>query len=262
MLARLLVGAALVLAAVGLGDPASAHRSGCHRWHSCPSDTGSYVCGDLGYSNYCGTGTTTAPKKAPKLPSVPTAPKTNMKPGAGVIRGMASVIDGDTIEVHGQRIRLHGMDAPESAQHCHRADGMSWACGREASFALADLIGRRPVQCVQRDLDRYGRAVAVCTVGDIDLSAWLVRRGYAIADRRYSLDYVDEEDTARTSKAGIWAGEFIPPWEWRRGRRLSDISSGADRDCGDFSGHGKRRKRSTRPLAPAIRTGWTGTMTG
>lgn len=84
------------------------------------------------------------------------------------IAGVASVIDGDTLEIHGTRIRLHGIDAPESAQQCRRADGTSWACGREAAFALADLIGRKTVRCDQRDTDRYGRAVAVCTVGDAD----------------------------------------------------------------------------------------------
>jgi hypothetical protein len=78
--------------------------------------------------------------------------------------------------------------------------------------------------------------VAVCSVGDIDLGAWLVKRGYALAYRRFSLDYVDEEDAARKSKAGIWAGEFVPPWEWRRGKRLSKSGSPvvADRDCRDF----------------------------
>ncbi len=107
--------------------------------------------------------------------------------------------------------------------------------GGKPQFALADLIGRRPVQCEQRDTDRYGRVVAVCRVGDIDLGAWLVRRGYALAYRRYSKDYVDEEEAARKSKAGIWAGKFVPPWDWRRGKRLSGGSPAADRDCGDFA---------------------------
>ncbi len=62
-----------------------------------------------------------------------------------------------------------------------------------------------------------------------------MRRGYALAYRRYSKDYVDEEDAARKSKAGIWAGEFVKPWDWRRGKRLSGGSPVADRDCRDFS---------------------------
>jgi endonuclease YncB( thermonuclease family) len=134
---------------------------------------------------------------------------------AADIVGVASVVDGDTIEIHGARIRLHGIDAPESAQRCRRADDTQWPCGREASFALADLIGRRTVKCDQRDTDRYGRVVAVCSVGDIDTGAWLVEHGYALAYRRYSLDYVDEENAARRKKAGMWEGKFVPPWEWR-----------------------------------------------
>jgi hypothetical protein len=56
MLRRVLTGLSLALTVVLFGAlPADAHRNGCHRWHSCPSDTGSYTCGDWGYSNYCGT---------------------------------------------------------------------------------------------------------------------------------------------------------------------------------------------------------------
>ena len=66
--------------------------------------------------------------------------------------GVASVIDGDTIEVHGQRIRLHGIDAPESRQLCRR-DGKPWQCWKDAANALADKIARRPVTC--EDLSKW-----------------------------------------------------------------------------------------------------------
>jgi endonuclease YncB( thermonuclease family) len=79
--------------------------------------------------------------------------------------GVASVIDGDTIEIHGQRNRLFGFDAPESSQLCVRPTGERWRCGQQASFALADLIGRSTVGCQPRDRDRYGRIVAVCFKG-------------------------------------------------------------------------------------------------
>ena len=75
--------------------------------------------------------------------------------------GVAAVIDGDTIEIHGQRNRLFGIDAPESS----RPTGERWRCGQQASFALADLIGRSTVGCQPRDRDRYGRIVAVCFKG-------------------------------------------------------------------------------------------------
>ena len=134
--------------------------------------------------------------------------------------GQASVIDGDTIEIHGQRIRLHGIDAPESGQLCY-VGGKRWRCGKDAANVLADLIDRRPVTCQECDRDRYGRVVAICRVAGEDLGAWPVGNGLALAYRRYSTAYVPHEDGARTAKAGMWRGEFVPPWEWRHGKRLA-----------------------------------------
>tara|TARA_R110000824_G_scaffold182979_4_gene363979 strand:- start:152 stop:649 length:498 start_codon:yes stop_codon:yes gene_type:complete len=133
--------------------------------------------------------------------------------------GRASVIDGDTIEIHGQRIRLHGIDAPESRQLC-RKDGQEYRCGQQASLALADKIGVRPVTCEPRDIDRYQRIVAVCRDGEEDLNAWMVLQGHAVAYRRYSKDYIATEEQAQAERRGIWSGEFTMPWLWRRGERL------------------------------------------
>jgi endonuclease YncB( thermonuclease family) len=130
------------------------------------------------------------------------------------LAGTASVIDGDTIEVHGRRIRLFGIDAPESDQMC-TASGQRYRCGQRAALALADFIGRQPVSCDQRDTDQYGRAVAICSVAGQDLGAWLVSHGYALAYRRYSQRYVPTEEAAAAARHGLWAGEFQPPWEWR-----------------------------------------------
>lgn len=135
--------------------------------------------------------------------------------GGEPITGVASVIDGDTIEIHGQRIRLHGVDAPESNQTCD-FNGARQRCGQQAALALSDRIGRRTVSCEQRDRDRYGRLVAVCRVGGEDLSEWLVREGWALAYRKYSSDYVTDEREAENGKRGIWASTFVVPWEWRR----------------------------------------------
>jgi len=134
--------------------------------------------------------------------------------------GVASVIDGDSIEIHGQRIRFHGIDTPESSQLCTRPSGEHWRCGQQAALALADRIGRATVSCQSRDLDRYGRIVAVCFKGDMDLNRWMVTSGWAVAFRRYSFDYVVDEDAARRSRINIWSGEFTMPWVWRRGERL------------------------------------------
>ena len=89
----------------------------------------------------------------------------------------------------------------------------------EAAFALADLIGRRVVSCEQRDTDRYGRIVAVCYAGGVDLSGWLAEQGWALAFRRYSVAYVSQEWTPMKVSRGKWRGKFIPLWDWRRGVR-------------------------------------------
>jgi len=135
------------------------------------------------------------------------------------ITGVASVIDGDTIEIHGQRIRLHGIDAPESSQLCVRPTGERWRCGQQASFALADQIGRATVRCERRDMDRNGRVVAACLANNEDLNRWMVLNGWAVAYRRYSLDHVADEDTARRGRINIWSGDFDLPWDWRAQRR-------------------------------------------
>jgi len=135
------------------------------------------------------------------------------------ITGTASVIDGDTIEIHGQRIRFHGIDAPESRQTC-LADGVRWRCGQIAALALADFIGRSPVRCEEQGVDRYGRVIAACSVRGEDIEAWMARGGWALAYRRYSRDYISQEHVAQAAHAGIWRGEFVPPWDWRRGKRL------------------------------------------
>lgn len=92
------------------------------------------------------------------------------------ITGRASVTDGDSLAIHGQRIRLFGIDAPEHDQTCE-AGGQRYRCGQQAALALDDHIAARPVTCEQRDVDRYGRIVATCTVAGEDLSAWMVAQG-------------------------------------------------------------------------------------
>jgi len=139
--------------------------------------------------------------------------------------GKASVIDADTIEIHGKRIRLHAIDAPETSQLCRGGGGESYRCGQRAALALADYIVNGIVACEEFGLDRYKRIVAFCSVNETSLNAWLVENGHALAYRRYGLEYVAHEDRAREARRGIWAGEFVPPWAWRRGVRLAEVQA-------------------------------------
>jgi endonuclease YncB( thermonuclease family) len=146
------------------------------------------------------------------------------KPGAAprVIAGRATVVDGDGLEIGGAKIRLFGVDAPEIDQYCRRDDHTRWRCGHYASVELDRLVASREVACTVRTVDQYERAVAVCRVGDLDVAETQVRNGWAVAYRKFSNDYADEENSARAAKRGLWTGSFEMPWVWReraRGRR-------------------------------------------
>ena len=73
--------------------------------------------------------------------------------------------------------------------------------------------------CRRKDIDRYGRIVAVCWIGSDNLNAWMVWQGWAVAYRRFSTDYVLHEDAAKKARRGLWRGEFHMPWDWRSARR-------------------------------------------
>lgn len=141
-----------------------------------------------------------------------------------VTQGVATVIDGDTLEIHGSRIRLHGIDAPERSQTCRERDGSAWRCGQAAALSLADKIGRTSVLCEHLDTDRYGRVIARCFSNREDLNKWMVGEGLAVAYRQYSSDYVADENQAQEAKKGIWRTTFDMPWEWRKGARTSEGS--------------------------------------
>ena len=132
------------------------------------------------------------------------------------LTGPVRVVDGDTIRLGEHRIRLHGIDAPESDQACLDPQGAPWACGDAATERLVELIGDDPVHCTQRDIDRYRRIIGECFADGTNLNAALVAEGLAFAYRRFSLDYAALEDDARAAGRGIWAGTVQAPWDHRR----------------------------------------------
>ena len=133
---------------------------------------------------------------------------------ANISSGPASVIDGDTLDMTGTRIRLLGIDAPESAQSCTR-EGQPWACGEEATATLREIIASGNLTCTAQGTDVYGRTLAVCETPVFDVGREMVRRGMAVTSRDAPSDYETATEIARQMRFGLWLGEFQRPDEWR-----------------------------------------------
>jgi len=126
------------------------------------------------------------------------------------LEGQVRVTDGDSIVLDNERIRLRGIDAPELNQTCGK-DGASYPCGRMARDELVGLTNGKPVTCQGSERDRYGRLLAVCLAGGVEINRRLVRSGWAVA---YG-DFEGEEDAARQAGLGLWASSFDRPHDWR-----------------------------------------------
>lgn len=145
------------------------------------------------------------------------------------LRGTANIVDGDTIEIAGIPIRLHGIDAPEQLQNC-TGDGHQITCGKLATKALARMIGTATVTCVLLGQDKYDRLLGECSADGQSLNARMVRDGWALAFVKYSDRYIAQEKEARAERDGIWQWQFAKPWEWRAGilEEAADSPGGAD----------------------------------
>jgi endonuclease YncB( thermonuclease family) len=141
------------------------------------------------------------------------------------LAGQASIIDGDTLEIHGTRIRLWGIDAPESNQLCRSDDSIQYRCGAKAANDLDAFLNKRPIDCSPISLDQYGRTVAACSVDGVDLADWLVRNGLALA----WVTSAGYEIVAR----GVW----IPAKE--NGRNMASLILGFDISDADYIGQYK-----------------------
>ena len=125
------------------------------------------------------------------------------------------IVDGDTIHLNGEKIRLTGIDTPELKQTCLK-EGAKVSCGVTAKKILIVKIGNDNVECVSEGKDRYKRTLAECFVNNESLSSYLVRSGYAFAYRKYSKKFVPDEDYARINKIGMWSMEFDYPCDFRK----------------------------------------------
>lgn len=144
-----------------------------------------------------------------------------------VITGTAKAKDGDSVLLGSGRatfeVRLHGVDAPEHDQKCKDRDGKDWACGAEATKALASLVNGRQLRCEGTDVDkiRAGRPIVRCFDGEVNINAEMLKRGLVFVFHQYAKDHEDYETLkklekdAKESGLGVWQGEAEPPWDYR-----------------------------------------------
>lgn len=135
---------------------------------------------------------------------------------AATITGrVVRIADGDTLTVltaakEEVKVRLHGVDAPESKQ----------AFGNRAKEELSSLVFGKTVRVDIEEKDRYGRTVGRVFVGDVAVNVEMVRRGFAWWYRSYAkraVDLATAEAEARNAKRGLWSeANPVPPWEFRR----------------------------------------------
>lgn len=147
---------------------------------------------------------------------------------AAEVVGIPRVVDGDTLVIGATKVRLQGVDAPETDQVCLNGNGGRWTCGIEARDRLAAHVAGREIVCASQGVDGYGRMLGVCSLRGEDLNAWVVREGWALAYVTYSSAYAPAEKDAHLHKRGLWQGAFIAPWDWRHRNAKTAILGAVD----------------------------------
>ena len=156
------------------------------------------------------------------------------------------VIDGDTLIIEQKKIRLSGIDAPEKSQLCLNLNKVIYSCGVIAYEKLNQLIidsDFQLIKCKDFSKDHYGRFISNCWIGNIFINSWMVRNGWAMAYQKYSMEFVKEENDAKKEKLGIWNGQFVEPWNWRKGIRIVKEDVEAFQEClikGNISSSGEK----------------------
>ncbi|MGY4174907.1 endonuclease YncB(thermonuclease family) [Bradyrhizobium sp. USDA 4518] len=145
---------------------------------------------------------------------------------AAKLSGPPHILDANTIEIEQTRIRLSGIEAPETDQICLDAHGRKWACGVAARDALIKYSNGRTWDCQTAGVDKYGSSFGSCFIEGQDVNAWMVSSGWALSSGSPTHAYAIYEVVASNAYAGLWSGAFIAPWDWRR-RNKGTIIVGA-----------------------------------
>ncbi len=131
------------------------------------------------------------------------------------LNGAYRVIDGDSLIVNGQEIRLLGIDAPEYQQNCTLKNQETYPCGKQSRTYLSKLVQRGSLECTGSEKDKYQRLLAICSVGELEINQKMVHDGWAVAFG----DYEREEGEAQEKQLGVWQGGFESPSTWREQQR-------------------------------------------
>jgi endonuclease YncB( thermonuclease family) len=146
-----------------------------------------------------------------------------LKARAEDLVGVPYIIDGDTVAIHGTKVRLQGIDAPEMEQFCLDDKTHVAECGKGVRDRLIEKSAGRPWTCHVSGQDRFKRSLARCYIAGEDIQRWMVRYGFALAYKQYSHDYDADEQAAREAHAGLWSGAFIAPWDWRHRNKSTEV---------------------------------------
>ena len=156
------------------------------------------------------------------------------------------IIDGDTIIFNEKKIRLLGIDAPETNQYCFDKKKIKYSCGLNSTKALIQFIKKnrnKSIKCIHHEIDKYGRFISECWTGEISINSWLVKNGFALAYLQYSDKFFYDEKKAKEKRLGVWQGRFIYPWDWRRGERFKNNNNLDKKECyikGNISSKGQK----------------------
>ncbi len=131
------------------------------------------------------------------------------------LQGNYKIIDGDSLVVKGQEIRLLGIDAPEYRQSCTLQNGNTYECGKQSRLHLVNLARSGNLNCTGWEEDKYQRLLAECRAGDVDINARMVKDGWAVSYGSYE----GEEAQAKERGSGVWQGGFDSPKAWRENAR-------------------------------------------